>query len=108
MSRRWRKRLALRYGSRTFRRHDPCPVGGILASELPPDQAAIHERFAASHGPLRSQVAVFADAPAARRHPLPMLIELRDVATLPKRYLTTAIVGLAKPNECHYCVAHYK
>lgn len=83
-------------------------VRDILSSELPPDQAAIYERFAGAYGPFRNQVAVFAHVPAAMRHLMSMLMELREAATLPKRYLEIAIVVVSQLNECHYCVAHHK
>ncbi len=83
-------------------------VRSIPSAELPPEQAAIYERFAALYGPFRNQVAVFAHVPAALRHLMPLLMELREAATLPKRYLEIAIVVVSKLNECHYCVAHHK
>lgn len=83
-------------------------VRNISAAELPTEQADIYERFAGSYGPFRNQVAVFAHVPAAMRHLMPMLMELREAATLPKRYLEIAIVVVSKLNECHYCVAHHK
>src|SRR3712207_6609792 len=51
---------------------------------------------------------VFAHVPAALRHLMPMLMELREAKTLPKRALEIAIVVVSKLNECHYCVAHHK
>lgn len=83
-------------------------VRTVSSSELPPDEAAIYERFAAEYGPFANQVAIFAHVPAALRHLMPMLMELREAATLPKRYLEIAIVVVSKLNECHYCVAHHK
>ena len=83
-------------------------VRDIPSSELPPDLAEIYERFAAGYGPFRNQVAVFAHVPAAVRHLMAMLMELREAATLPKRYLEIAIVVVSKLNECQYCVAHHK
>ena len=82
-------------------------VRSIPSSELPADAAAIYERFAGSYGPFRNQVAVFAHVPAAVRHLMAMLMELREAKTLPKRYLELAIVAVSKLNECHYCVAHH-
>jgi len=83
-------------------------VRGIASTELPPDLADVYERFAGSYGPFRNQVAVFAHVPAALRHLMSMLMELRDAASLPKRYVEIAIVVVSKLNECHYCVAHHK
>ncbi|MGC2199863.1 MAG: carboxymuconolactone decarboxylase family protein [Stellaceae bacterium] len=82
-------------------------VRNIPSSELPPDLAAIYERFAAQYGPFRNQVAVFAHVPAALRHLMAMLIELREAASLPKRVLELAIVTVSKLNECDYCVGHH-
>ncbi|MBR0643120.1 carboxymuconolactone decarboxylase family protein [Plastoroseomonas hellenica] len=82
-------------------------VRDIPSSELPPDLADIYERFAADYGPFRNQVAVFAHVPAALRHLMAMLMELREAKTLPKRYLEIAIIVVSKLNECHYCVAHH-
>ena len=83
-------------------------VESIPSTALPSDLAKIYEEFAGSYGPFRNQVAVFAHVPAALRHLMSMLMELRAAATLPKRYLEIAIVVVSKLNECHYCVAHHK
>ncbi len=83
-------------------------VRSIPSSELPADLAAIYDRFAGAYGPFGNQAAVFAHVPAALRHLMSMLMELRAAATLPKRYLELAIVVVSRLNECHYCVAHHK
>lgn len=83
-------------------------VREIPSSELPAELAEIYERFAGDYGPFRNQVAVFAHVPAALRHLMSMLMELRQAATLPKRYLELAIVTVSKLNECEYCVTHHK
>src|SRR5215831_7113700 len=62
-------------------------VRNIPSRELPPDLAAIYERFSTQYGPFRNQAAAFAHVPAALRHLMAMLIELREAATLPKRVL---------------------
>jgi uncharacterized peroxidase-related enzyme len=82
-------------------------VRSIASAELPPDLAATYDRFAAEYGPFANQVAVIAHVPAALRHLMPMLMELREAKTLPKRYLELAIVAVSKLNECDYCVAHH-
>lgn len=82
-------------------------VRDIEPDELPPDLAAIYREFAGSYGPFRNQVAVFAHVPAALRHLMPLLLELRAARTLPKRYLELAIVTVSKLNACDYCVAHH-
>src|SRR5438552_13469313 len=83
-------------------------VRNIAADALPADLAAIYREFAGGYGPFTNQVAVFAHVPAALKHLMPMLMELRAAATFPKRYLELAIVTVSKLNECHYCVAHHK
>ena len=83
-------------------------VRSIPPEELPPSEAAIYRKFASEYGPFANQVAVLAHVPAALRHLMPMLMELREAKTLPKRYLELAIVTVSKLNECHYCVAHHK
>src|SRR3981081_495074 len=83
-------------------------VRNIAADELPAALAAIYREFAGGYGPFANQVAVFAHVPAALRHLMPMLMELREAATLPKRYLEIAIVVVSRLNECDYCVAHHK
>src|ERR1043166_1590594 len=83
-------------------------VRNTPADELPADLAAIYREFAGSYGPFRNQVAVFAHVPAALRHLMPLLIELRAARTLPKRALELAIVTVSQLNACHYCVPHHK
>lgn len=83
-------------------------VRDIPASELAPDLAEVYEQFASLYGPFRNQVAVFAHVPAALRHLMGMLLELRAARTLPKRYLELAIVTVSRLNACHYCVAHHE
>jgi uncharacterized peroxidase-related enzyme len=82
-------------------------VRSISSSELAPDLVRVYEEFAGSYGPFRNQVAVFAHVPAALRHLMPLLMELRTAATLPKRYLELAIVAVSQVNACDYCVAHH-
>jgi uncharacterized peroxidase-related enzyme len=82
-------------------------VRDIAAEELPPDLAGIYRRFAGEYGPFANQVAVIAHVPAALRHLMPMLMELREARTLPKRDLELAIVTVSLLNSCHYCVAHH-
>jgi uncharacterized peroxidase-related enzyme len=83
-------------------------VHDVASSELSPELARIYEEFAGAYGPFRNQVAVFAHVPAAVRHLMPLLMELRAAATLPKRYLELAIVAVSQVNACDYCVAHHK
>ena len=83
-------------------------VRSIPPAELSSDLADVYERFAGGYGPFRNQVAVLAHVPPAMKHLMSMLMELREAATLPKRYLEIAVVVVSKLNECHYCVAHHK
>jgi uncharacterized peroxidase-related enzyme len=83
-------------------------VRSIEPQELPAELADIYREFAGSYGPFVNQVAVFAHVPAALRHLMPLLIELRAAKTLSKRALELAIVSVSQLNACHYCVAHHK
>src|SRR5579872_7506403 len=83
-------------------------VRDIEPDELPAELAGIYRDFAASYGPFRNQVAVFAHVPAALRHLMPLLLELRAAKSLPKRVLELAIVTVSQLNACRYCVAHHK
>jgi uncharacterized peroxidase-related enzyme len=83
-------------------------VRSIASAELPADLAEIYVRFASDYGPFRNQVAVFAHVPAAMRHLMPMLMQLREAATLPKRYVEIAIVVVSQLNDCDYCIRHHK
>jgi uncharacterized peroxidase-related enzyme len=83
-------------------------VRSIEPEELPAQLGAIYREFAGNYGPFRNQVAVFAHVPAALRHLMAMLLELRAAETLPKRALELAIVTVSQINACHYCVAHHK
>ncbi|MFM7344227.1 MAG: carboxymuconolactone decarboxylase family protein [Tagaea sp.] len=82
-------------------------VRDIAPEELPPDLAAIFRKYAAEYGPFANQASVVAHVPAALRHLMPMLMELRAVKSLPRRYLELAIVVVSKLNACHYCVGHH-
>src|SRR6266849_7600266 len=82
-------------------------VRNVEPEELPAELAEIYREFAGSYGPFRNQVAVFAHVPAALRHLMGLLIELRAAKTLPKRALELAIVSVSQLNSCHYCVAHH-
>jgi uncharacterized peroxidase-related enzyme len=83
-------------------------VRNIDAAELPAPLADIYREFAGSYGPFANQVAVVAHVPAALRHLMPLLLELRAAKTLPKRALELTIVAVSQLNACHYCVAHHK
>lgn len=82
-------------------------VRDIAPDELPPELAAIFRKYAAEYGPFANQASVVAHVPAALRHLMPMLMELRAAGTLPRRYLELAIVVVSKLNACHYCVGHH-
>jgi uncharacterized peroxidase-related enzyme len=83
-------------------------VRNIPSDELPADLAEIYRRFAGDYGPFANQLAVLAHVPAALRHLMPLLMELRTAKTLPKRALELAIVTVSQLNACNYCVAHHK
>lgn len=82
-------------------------VRDIAPEELPPELASIFRKYAAEYGPFANQASIVAHVPAALRHLMPMLMELRAAKTLPRRYLELAIVVVSKLNACHYCVGHH-
>jgi uncharacterized peroxidase-related enzyme len=82
-------------------------VSKIPSSALPPETAAIYERFASTYGPFRNQVAVFAHVPSAVTHLMGLLLELKAQQNIPWRYVELAIVVTSKLNACEYCVAHH-
>ena len=82
-------------------------VREVLPEELTPELRDIWHRYVTGYGPFEEQLAVFAHVPAALRHLMPMLMELRAAGTLPRRYLELAIVVVSKLNACDYCVDHH-
>ena len=63
--------------------------------------------FCSEYGPFENQVKVFAHCPPALKHIMGLLLELRERAALPRRYLEIALVTVSKLNECEYCVTHH-
>lgn len=82
-------------------------VRNIEIDEVPADLRPVYKRFSEEYGPFLNQVRVFAHRPPALRHIMGLLLELKDEALLPKRYLEIALVVVSKINECRYCVAHH-
>ena len=73
-------------------------VRDVAPGKLPPELAWSYEQLAGAYGAFRNQVAVFAHVPAALRHPMPLLMKLREVATRSKRPLELAIVAVSQVN----------
>ena len=82
-------------------------VSDVEIDAVPDDVKPIYERYASEYGPFLNQVRVFAHRPAAVKHIMGLLLELKDEQVLPKRYLEIALVTVSKINECRYCVAHH-
>jgi uncharacterized peroxidase-related enzyme len=82
-------------------------VRDVEIDEVPEDVRPIYERFAREYGPFLNQVKVFAHRPAVLKHIQGLLLELKDEAILPKRYLEIALVVVSKLNGCSYCVSHH-
>jgi len=82
-------------------------VRDIELHEVPEDVRPIYERFAREYGPFLNQVKVFAHRPAVLKHIQGLLLDLKDEAVLPKRYLEIVLVVVSKLNECTYCVSHH-
>jgi uncharacterized peroxidase-related enzyme len=83
-------------------------VTPLRPEDLPPDLAAIWHRYATTYGPFEGQLEVLAHVPAALRHLMPMLMDLRAAASLPRRALELAIVTVSKLNACDYCIGHHQ
>lgn len=83
-------------------------VTPVDPQRLPAELAAIWQRYATTYGPFEGQLEVFAHVPAALRHLMPMLMELRAAGTLPRRALELAIVVVSKLNACDYCISHHQ
>lgn len=82
-------------------------VRDIEIHEVPEDVQPIYERFAREYGPFLNQVKVFAHRPVILKHIQGLLLELKDEAVLPKRYLEIVLVVVSRLNECSYCVSHH-
>lgn len=83
-------------------------VRALRPDELSPELSEIYLRYATDYGPFGNQAAVFAHVPAALRHLMTMLMELRAEGRVPRRYIELAIVTVSKLNACEYCVGHHK
>ncbi len=77
-------------------------VRDIEIDEVPENARETYQRFAGEYGPFINQVKVFAHRPSALRHIMGLLLELKEEAILPKRYLEIALVVVSKLNECTY------
>jgi uncharacterized peroxidase-related enzyme len=82
-------------------------VSDVEIDDVPENARETYQRFAHEYGPFINQVKVFAHRPPALRHIMGLLLELKEEAILPKRYLEIALVVVSKLNECTYCVAHH-
>ncbi len=82
-------------------------VRDIEIHEVPEDVQPIYERFAREYCPFLNQVKVFAHSPVVLKHIQGLLLELKDEAVLPKRYLEIVLLVVSKLNECTYCVSHH-
>lgn len=82
-------------------------VRDVSIEEVPADARPIYQKFANEYGPFMNQVRVFAHRPPALKHIMGLLLELKEEALLPKRYLEIALVVVSKLTECRYCVAHH-
>jgi len=82
-------------------------VRDVEIHEVPEDVQPVYERFSREYGPFLNQVKVFAHRPAVLKHIMGLLLDLKDEAILPKRYLEIALVVVSKINACTYCVSHH-
>lgn len=82
-------------------------VRDISIDEVPEPARSVYRRFTEEYGPFLNQVKVFAHRAPVLEHIQGLLLDLRDEALLPKRYLEIALVVVSKLNECTYCVSHH-
>ena len=82
-------------------------VRDVEIDEIPEDARETYTRFATEYGPFINQVRIFAHRPPALRHIMGLLLELKEEAVLPRRYLEIALLVVSRLNECTYCVAHH-
>ncbi len=82
-------------------------VRDIAIDEVPQDVQPVYKRFTEEYGPFLNQVKVFAQRPPVLRHIQGLLLDLKDEALLPKRYLEIVLVVVSKLNECTYCISHH-
>lgn len=81
-------------------------VTPLPSSGLPPEIAAVYERFA-SFADFGEQAAVLAHVPPALDHLYRMLFTLRERQAVSLRYIELAVVTVSKINACPYCVSHH-
>ena len=79
-------------------------VRDIGIEEVAEELRETYSRFSNEYGPFANQVKVFAQRPPALRHIMGLLLDLKEDAFLPKRYLEIALVVVSRLNECDYCV----
>ena len=82
-------------------------VRDIGIEEVAEELRETYSRFSNEYGPFANQVKVFAHRPPALRHIMGLLLDLKEDACLPKRYLEIALVVVSRLNECDYCVTHH-
>ena len=82
-------------------------VKEITLEEVPHELHDIYRRFSTEYGPFANQVKVFAQRPPALKHIMGLLLDLKEEACLPQRYLEIALVVVSRINECDYCVVHH-
>lgn len=78
----------------------------LAADDLPKDARAVFDEMT-RYGPFGNLVGAMAHRPSILKHLFSMLLDLRDEAVLPRRYLELALVTVSKLNECTYCVSHH-
>jgi len=81
-------------------------VQPLPSDALPPQVADVYERFI-NFGPFKDQAAVLAQVPPALDHLYRMLMELKERAGVPWRYVELAIVVTSKLNQCTFCVGSH-
>lgn len=81
-------------------------VRTVPASEVTGAARDVYDR-SAGYGSFASLVGVMANRPPVLEHTFGLLLDLKEEAVLPARYLELALVAVSKLNECTFCVSNH-
>src|SRR5438132_11152448 len=82
-------------------------VSELGRQAIPPDLAALYDKFAGVYGDFTNQLRVLAHSPEAFRHLYGLIDEWRGKGSVPLRLVEIAVVTASRVNACAYCVGHH-
>ena len=82
-------------------------VSALGRQAIPPDLAALYDKFAGDYGDFTNQLRILAHSPAAFRHLYGLIDEWRGKGSVPPRLVEIAVVTASRVNACAYCVGHH-